>query len=186
MFSLWRRHLRLNEIFEDLHTEITSATQYLFNRAASRSARTGQRLSVIATLGVIAGLAFAFLGMNVFQTDTLGSVLADIGVHDPVKESPFLQFAIVVWILTIFTIPASLGLVLFGWSGRRRGWVRRGIGGRESAWRPRTADIFRASTFDLRFALSMVLLALPLLIGSILLYFRLRGGPVYPVVTDYS
>ena len=196
LFELWRRHLRLKEIFEDLHTEITSGTRYLFNRAASRGAQTGQRLSVIATFGVIAGLAFSFLGMNVLaQSDTLGRVLAGLGVHDPVvKESPLLQFVILVWTVTIFTIPASLGLFLFGRSGRRRRWAGRTLAGRRGTWVSRSIVTFwrsvrwdgGASTFDRRFAGFMVCLALVLFIASIFLYFWLLGGQGYSVITDYS
>jgi|GEM_PF-1302283 hypothetical protein len=63
--ELWRRNLRLPELFADLHTEITSATQYLFNRAASRSAATVERLTVIGTLGLVVTLTLTFLGMSI-------------------------------------------------------------------------------------------------------------------------
>jgi hypothetical protein len=73
--ALWRRQLRLPELFDDLHTEITSAMQYLFNRAASRGARTVERLTIIGTLGLVAGLTFSFLGMNVLvQHDELREI----------------------------------------------------------------------------------------------------------------
>jgi len=72
--ALWRRHLRLNELFEDLHTEITSATEYLFNRATSRGAATAERLTIIGTLGLLGALTFSFLGMNILTEPTdLGS-----------------------------------------------------------------------------------------------------------------
>jgi hypothetical protein len=110
LFDLWRRHLRLKEIFDDLHTEITSATQYLFNRAASRTAQSGQRLSVIATLGVIGGLAFAFLGMNELgKSEVLAQVPALFGLPIP-KEGLLLDFSILLCILTIF---AWLGFGIF-------------------------------------------------------------------------
>lgn len=69
--TLWRNNLRLDDVFKDLHTEITSAADYLFNRAASRGARTAERLTVIGTYGVIGALIFSFLGMNILiqQTD---------------------------------------------------------------------------------------------------------------------
>jgi hypothetical protein len=66
LFDLWRRHLRLKDIFDDLLTEISSGTRYLSNRSMSRDTRLTGRLSAIATLGLILALAFSFLGMNVF------------------------------------------------------------------------------------------------------------------------
>ncbi len=73
LFDLWRRHLRLREVFDDLRQELASATDYLFNRAASRSARMGERLSAIATLGLVLGLAFSLAGMNlVFDSELTG------------------------------------------------------------------------------------------------------------------
>ena len=62
--DLWRRHLRLPEIFKDLHEEITSATSYLFNRAASRGAKTVERLQVFGILGLMLALTFGFLSAN--------------------------------------------------------------------------------------------------------------------------
>ena len=63
--AMWRRHLRLAEIFEDLHMEITSATRYLFNCAASDDARMVKRLTIIGTFGLVGALTFSFLGMNI-------------------------------------------------------------------------------------------------------------------------
>jgi hypothetical protein len=89
LFDFWRRHLRLNEIFEDLHNEITSATRYLFNRAASRGADTSERLSIISTVAVIAGLAFAALGMNVLtQTPPLAALEPDPKVRSVAPDGP--------------------------------------------------------------------------------------------------
>jgi hypothetical protein len=62
--EIWRRNLRLPELFQDLHEEITSATDFLFNSAASRSARTVERLTVIGTIGLVVALTLSFLGMS--------------------------------------------------------------------------------------------------------------------------
>jgi hypothetical protein len=122
LFDLWRRQLRLKVIFDDLHREITSATEYLFNRAASRSAESGQPLSVIATLGVIGGLAFSFLGINILaQPGILAKVLALFGIREPnVSESALLQLAILVWIVALFTVLAFIALILSGGAARTR------------------------------------------------------------------
>ena len=58
------KHLRLREIFDDLHLELTSATEYLFNRAASRAATMTERLSLIGLFGVIGSLGIALLSMT--------------------------------------------------------------------------------------------------------------------------
>jgi hypothetical protein len=98
LLDLWRRHLRLNEIFEDLHTEISSATRYLSNRATARNARMTERLSLIATFGVIFGLAFSFLGMNVlFDSSKLG-------------HPSLLAFAILFWTSNAFMATGLVGL----------------------------------------------------------------------------
>ena len=62
--ALLRRHLRLREIFDDLHQEITSATGYLFNGAASRGARTVERLQTFGVLALILALTFALFSAN--------------------------------------------------------------------------------------------------------------------------
>jgi hypothetical protein len=79
--ALWRRHLRLPEIFGDLHTEITSATSYLFNRATSRGAAVAERLQMIGLFGVVFGLSFSLLGTPVFAKDSpAGILLSLVGV----------------------------------------------------------------------------------------------------------
>ena len=64
MTDLWRRQLRLPEIARDLHEEITAATEYLYNRAASRMANSTERLSMIGLFGVIASVTIATLSMT--------------------------------------------------------------------------------------------------------------------------
>lgn len=83
LFDFWRRHLRLNEIFQDLHTEITSGTRYLGNRAIARDTRLTGRLSAIATLGLVFGLAFGFLGMNVLIQKEAMEPLLNRSISDP-------------------------------------------------------------------------------------------------------
>src|SRR5579862_8844707 len=140
LFELWRRHLRLDTVFEDLYTEITSATRYLGNRANSRSARMAERLSIIATFGVIFGLAFSFLGMNVlFDASKL--------IWSPGNR--VLPLGILVWITTFFM---GVFLVVF--------WILSTIGER----RPRRSRITRSS-FERR--LQFVLIGVFILISLI-------------------
>lgn len=106
LFDLWRRHLRLKEVFEDLRQEIASATQYLFNRAASRSARMAERLSAIAALGLILGLTFSFLGMNVlFGDKTLEHLLGN-----GYEKRVWFQMGIVLAVLAGFAWVGLAGL----------------------------------------------------------------------------
>ena len=62
--ALLHKHLRLREVFDDLHLELTSATEYLFNRAASRAATMTERLSLIGLFGVIGSLGIGLLSMT--------------------------------------------------------------------------------------------------------------------------
>lgn len=118
LFDLFRRHLRLSAVFEDLRTEITSATAYLFNRAASRSARMTERLSIIATCGLILALAFGFLGMNVIvKGGTLGHVLGG-----NFEEDLRLSVRLTAWTVAVFTGLAwvGFGVLRFVTGGFRR------------------------------------------------------------------
>ena len=111
--ALFRRNLRLAEIFSDLHQEITSATEYLFNRAASRGASIAQVLSVIGAFGVLFGLVFSFLGMNVFSRLELETLLRLPATEAPQNTGRGLWFqidvhaailAFAVWIGGVFVL----------------------------------------------------------------------------------
>jgi hypothetical protein len=67
--ALWRKHLRLEDIFDDLHREITSATQYLTDRAATRSAQNIEGLTVIGLFGVIGAMTVATLSAPILKPD---------------------------------------------------------------------------------------------------------------------
>jgi hypothetical protein len=149
LFDLWRRHLRLKEIFDHLNAEITSATQYLFNRAASRSAQTTARLSAIATIGLIGGLTFSLLGMNVLASQDIVAALT--------RGRLLFHFAIVVWTLAAFT---WLGLASFRWVSTLT---------ESPSARPRSTAV---PTFDQRFrhmlwigGVTLTVLSLALLLG---------------------
>lgn len=64
MSKLIRRHLGLDALHHDLRQELQSATQYLFNRAASRAAATTEHLSFIGLFGVVASVAIALLSLT--------------------------------------------------------------------------------------------------------------------------
>jgi hypothetical protein len=68
MQEYWRRHLRLDELYDRLQNELKTATDYLFQKGQTEQTISGNRLSVIAVLVAVLGLPMAFLGMN-FVTD---------------------------------------------------------------------------------------------------------------------
>ena len=144
--ALWRRHLRLPELAADLHAEITSATQYLFNRAASRGAATAERLSAIGLFGVVAGLSFGALGMNFLAAPAMiprwirtlrglpGSLAPFTSQPDPSTLSLPGQACVVFLVLASFTTLGRFGL----------SWLR-SISGGEFPPRGRSP---RAMTFE--------------------------------------
>jgi hypothetical protein len=76
MFERWRAALGLDALFEDVQTEIASATGFLRSDRQVRQADAANALSVIASIAVFFGLVFAFLGMNVLAGEnTLGELL---------------------------------------------------------------------------------------------------------------
>lgn len=77
MFALWRRHLGLNELLVDVRDELATANSFHSARRAEMQAKeageqtdAANRLNQIAVLGLAAGLAFGFLGMNVMWEGT--------------------------------------------------------------------------------------------------------------------
>lgn len=71
MFTKWRKALGIEALFTDVKTELDTATQFLLSREQVQRADAANNLSTIAAIGVVLGLAFSFLGMNVFFGDKL-------------------------------------------------------------------------------------------------------------------
>jgi hypothetical protein len=110
MFDLWRKHLRLKDLFIDLKEELSSATDYLFAKESSEQTEAAMRLNVIAVAGVVLGLAFAFLGMNVL----VGSELLPRLFGEPTVWRDLKVFG---FVLTLFS---AIGLALaYGLLGLR-------------------------------------------------------------------
>ncbi len=65
IYAQLRERMRLPELYADIKDELTTATAFLALRSQQREAESAARLSIIATFGVILGLAFSFLGMNI-------------------------------------------------------------------------------------------------------------------------
>ena len=62
-----RARMNLPHLFADIKDEITSAVAFLSMRAQRRQAEAVERLTRFASIGLVAGLAFSFLGMNVLM-----------------------------------------------------------------------------------------------------------------------
>jgi hypothetical protein len=65
MYMLWRKHLRLDELHVDITQELESATSYIFAKDQMEQTNSATYLSIIATIGLLLGLAAAVLGANV-------------------------------------------------------------------------------------------------------------------------
>lgn len=77
MYAIWRRTLRLDDVLGELKHELNAATQFLLSNEQVRQASSAGLLSVIATIGVVLGLAFSALGMNVIFSPALTEWLKD-------------------------------------------------------------------------------------------------------------
>lgn len=81
LFLKWRHALGVDRIFADLRTEIETATQFALSLeqrektaaqhevaiAQREEASAASRLTAIATIGAVLGLAFSFLGSNILK-----------------------------------------------------------------------------------------------------------------------
>jgi hypothetical protein len=71
MFALLRRQMRLDIIFAEVRDELTTATGFLALRENRRQAKAQESLSLIAGLGVVFGIGFAVLSMNLLTSADL-------------------------------------------------------------------------------------------------------------------
>ncbi len=94
----WRSLLRLDDVFREVQNEIHTANEFLASRMQTRMTVAATTLSQIATVGVVLGLAFSMLGMNV--------VFGERGVPEKLSE----QFALVIGTVGGFMI-AGGGLI---------------------------------------------------------------------------
>ncbi|CAL8980219.1 hypothetical protein RHODGE_RHODGE_02087 [Rhodoplanes serenus] len=92
IFDLWRDRLDLARMFDDLRSEIHTANEFLSTQAQTRTSLEAVKLSQVATIGVVFGLAFSALGMNVvFNPETLRAIFE--GEAAPVELSKQLAIA---------------------------------------------------------------------------------------------
>jgi hypothetical protein len=67
LFSLCRRHLDLDQLYEDIRQEVEDMSQYLDTEVARRQNDSVVRLTVVTAVGLIGTVATGFLGMNLFN-----------------------------------------------------------------------------------------------------------------------
>lgn len=107
MFDMWRDRLQVDKVFKDVQTEIHTANTFLSSRSQTRTSSAATTLSQVATLGVVLGLAFGMLGMNV----VIG------GGQNPAKD-----FAILFGSVGAFMLIGGVFLQLLTPEGLRDGW----------------------------------------------------------------
>lgn len=104
LFTLCRRHLGLDALFEDIRQEVQEMSQYLENEAMRRQNDSMVRLTVVTTFGLIGTITTGFLGMNLFDHTGL-----------PVwqKVAIFAVIIIPTMLLTLYTVLKSRRLSEF-------------------------------------------------------------------------
>jgi len=69
MYTLARKHMDVDELFEEVEKEINSSHEYLEIQEAEQETRATTRLTVVATVGMVLAVATGFLGMNIWIMD---------------------------------------------------------------------------------------------------------------------
>ena len=104
LFALCRRHLELDELYEDIRTEVQEMSQFLENEAMRRQNDSITRLTVVTAFGLIGTVATGFLGMNLFDHAALGTAS---------KIAIFALVFVPTMFLTFYTIAKSQRLFEF-------------------------------------------------------------------------
>lgn len=104
LFTLCRRHLGLDALYEDIRQEVQEMSQYLENEAMRRQNDSMVRLTVVTTFGLIGTITTGFLGMNLFD---------HTGLPEWQKLAIFLAIFIPTLILTLYTVLKSRRLSEF-------------------------------------------------------------------------
>jgi hypothetical protein len=71
LFTLSRRHLELDRLYEDVRVEIEEMAQFLETEAMRRQNESMMRLTVVTIFGLIWTIVTGFLGMNLFDHTSL-------------------------------------------------------------------------------------------------------------------
>ncbi|MDX2205862.1 MAG: CorA family divalent cation transporter [Hyphomicrobiaceae bacterium] len=104
LFSLCRRHLDLDRLYDDVRQEVQDMSQYLEAEAGRRQNETMMRLTVVTAFGLVGTVATGFLGMNLFSHSEQ---------PPEVKLAIFFTVFVPTAILTLYTIGKSRRLSEF-------------------------------------------------------------------------
>lgn len=104
LFALCRRHLGLDELYEDIRQEVQEMSQYLENEATRRQNDSIVRLTVVTAFGLIGTIATGFLGMNLFDHTKFDGAT---------KLAIFVAVLVPTMVLTFYTIAKSQRLFEF-------------------------------------------------------------------------
>lgn len=88
MFDMWRRHLRLQALYDQLAREAADASAYLQSEEQGEIGRATDRLNRVVLPGLLVAGVTGFFGMNFFEQDDLAN-------------APIGRFASVAFILTL-------------------------------------------------------------------------------------
>ena len=108
MYNQWRDVIGLHRLYDDVKVELDSASDFLIARDQKQQTDAAANIGVVASVGVVFGIVFGFLGMNVlFATNPLNIFWRSTSS----PEQEFLPQAL--WLdLAIFT--GVLGVVSLG------------------------------------------------------------------------
>jgi len=125
MLAQLRARKGLDSLYADVKDELQTANSFLTTIAQKRQTEAATRLSVVATLGVLFGLAFSFLGMNVLITK---EVLEAMGAWSG-GETAGRHMALVSGTVALFLFAGAAFLRVFGGerqpatARRLQGWL---------------------------------------------------------------
>jgi hypothetical protein len=85
LHSRLRAVMGLDEIFEDIRTELETAVAFLAAREAEHSTEAAERLNIVASLGVVLALVMGFFSMNIVTDKEL---LEGLNLYVPAVTSP--------------------------------------------------------------------------------------------------
>lgn len=87
MFSTWRKSLGLDQMYDDVKEELEAAGAFALATEQADQSEAANRLSIVATFGVVAGLIVAALSMNlVLDKDLLNDLFVANNAVRPWRE----------------------------------------------------------------------------------------------------
>ena len=98
LFHLWRNHLSINELYNEVRQEVQDMSTYLDSDALRRQSDTVLRLTVVTVFGLIGTFASGILGMNLFDETARPPI---------VKLAIFLAVAVPATALILYTVMKS-------------------------------------------------------------------------------